>query len=500
MKFECSKAERASPFPTKAGAKGKLNFVYKNWCEKLNFNVIKKRERKRMKKLKIFLTMTAVVFSVMLCCSVNVFALTEGDWEFQLLDNEVNITGYNGSGGDVVVPETIYGRPVTKANFNHYRSGEHIGKVVSIKFPGSIKVIEDISYCRNLKTVVLSEGTEKLSSDAFYQCDSLENINFPSTLKVVGKEAFKGCEKLKDIDFPEGLAEINSSAFNNTGLTNVDLSKTSAKIGSGAFYGCENLKKARLPENMTEIPSLIFYECTSLSDIEIPANVEKIGNGAFDACKSLESIILPTSVKKIDDAFCGCEKLKEVVVPYGTTTIRQAFRSCPNLKAVYIPDTVTDLDSYVLSNSKNAVIYCTADSYAAKFCKKYKISYLTDNSVNSEITVLYNGTRISFHEYGQNPDLLNSRTLVPLRSIFETMGADVQWDASTNTVTAKRGKSEIKIQIGAGEMIKNGQNIAVDVPAQLVNNRTMVPVRVIAEAFGADVQWNNGGKTVLINE
>lgn len=455
-----------------------------------------------MKKLKIFLTMTAVVFSAMLCCSVNVFALTEGDWEFQLLDNEVNITGYNGSDKDVVVPETIYGRPVTKANFNHYRYGENIYEAVSIKFPGSIKVIEDISYCYDLKTVILSEGTEKIASGVFGYCKLLESINLPSTLKVIGEGAFEDCVKLKNINFPEGLAEINYNAFNDTGLTSVDLSKISAKIGKDVFAGCDKLKKVRLPENMTEIPGGLFWRCTSLSDIEIPANVEKIGGSAFYACKSLESIILPTSVKEIGgNAFSECEKLKEVVIPYGTTKIvSDAFSMCPNLKAVYIPDTVTYLADDVLYNSKNAVIYCTADSYVAKKCKEYKISYLTDNSVNSEITVLYNGTRISFHEYGQNPDLLNSRTLVPLRSIFETMGADVQWDASTNTVTAKRGKSEIKIQIGAGEMIKNGQNIAVDVPAQLVNNRTMVPVRVIAEAFGADVQWNNGGKTVLINE
>jgi len=58
----------------------------------------------------------------------------------------------------------------------------------------------------------------------------------------------------------------------------------------------------------------------------------------------------------------------------------------------------------------------------------------------------------------------------------------------------------VKIQIGANEMYKNGKTIPVDVPAMLLNNRTMVPVRVIAEAFEADVQWNGNGKTVLITE
>ncbi|MBQ3427778.1 MAG: copper amine oxidase N-terminal domain-containing protein [Clostridia bacterium] len=133
-------------------------------------------------------------------------------------------------------------------------------------------------------------------------------------------------------------------------------------------------------------------------------------------------------------------------------------------------------------------------------CKNWRISYLTDNSVNSGITVYYNGTRISFHSYGQNPELLASRTLVPLRSIFEAMGADVDWDNTTSTAIAKRNKVEIRVQIGANEIYKDGKSIPVDVPAQLLNDRTMVPVRVIAEAFGADVQWNENGKCVLITE
>ena len=128
------------------------------------------------------------------------------------------------------------------------------------------------------------------------------------------------------------------------------------------------------------------------------------------------------------------------------------------------------------------------------------MSYLTDNSVNSGITVLFNGTRISFHSYGQNPELLNSRTLVPLRSIFEAMGAEVECDGDTKTAVATRNGVTVKIQIGANEMYKGNEKIAVDVPATILNDRTMVPARVIAEAFGADVQWNANGKTVLINE
>ena len=132
--------------------------------------------------------------------------------------------------------------------------------------------------------------------------------------------------------------------------------------------------------------------------------------------------------------------------------------------------------------------------------EEYNIPYLTDNSVNTGINVYYNGTRVSFHAYDQNPEIVSSRTLVPLRAIFETMDAEVEWDAATSTVIAKRGKTEIKITIGENKMYKDGKEISVDVPAQIINSRTMIPVRVIAEAFGAEVAWNGNGNAVLINE
>lgn len=80
------------------------------------------------------------------------------------------------------------------------------------------------------------------------------------------------------------------------------------------------------------------------------------------------------------------------------------------------------------------------------------------------------------------------------------MKAEVQWDQASQTVTSTRNGVTIKLTIGANEMYKNGQPVAVDVPAQIINDRTMIPVRVIAEAFGASVDWNAAGRTVLINE
>ncbi len=458
-----------------------------------------------MKKFKILLTVFVAVVSIMLFSSLSVSALTEGDWEFNLLDDEVTIIGYLGSGGDVVIPDTIYGCPVT--NVYCWETGHTLDDATSIVYPKGLKVLNCNfragSTNKTLKKVVLPEGLEEIGNYALQGCEALESINIPSTVKKIG-DSFSWCKSLKHLTFPAGLESIAREAFNDCGIESVDLSHTQASLDREVFEGCKNLKSARLPSNLKKVPDYIFSGCTSLVEVEIPAGVEWIGGFAFLNCTSLKNVILPTSLKKLFEfgSFSNCDSLEEIVIPYGTTQIGgHAFENCDSLRAVYIPDTVTNIGILSpIEGSSNAIIYCSKGSKVAEHCKSRGISHLTDDSVNSGIHVLYNGKRISFHSYAQNPEILEGRTLVPLRSIFEAMGADVEWDGATSTATAKRGNVTVNIQIGSSAIYKNGNAIPVDVPAQLINGRTMVPARVIAEAFGADVQWNGNGRTVIITE
>ncbi|NLV22472.1 MAG: MBL fold metallo-hydrolase [Syntrophomonadaceae bacterium] len=102
-------------------------------------------------------------------------------------------------------------------------------------------------------------------------------------------------------------------------------------------------------------------------------------------------------------------------------------------------------------------------------------------------TVVLNGQQLTFDV---PPVIDDGRTLVPLRTIFESLGADVNWDVSTSTVTAKRDNTTISLQIGNATAYKNGSGIKLDVPAKLVENRTMVPLRFVSEALGCSVSWN----------
>lgn len=96
------------------------------------------------------------------------------------------------------------------------------------------------------------------------------------------------------------------------------------------------------------------------------------------------------------------------------------------------------------------------------------------------------------------PTIINGRTLVPLRAIFEALGVEPVWDGQTRTVTAKKGDTTIVLPIGSKHATVKGKQIELDVPAQIIDGRTLVPARFIAESLGADVGWDPDTRTVII--
>lgn len=117
---------------------------------------------------------------------------------------------------------------------------------------------------------------------------------------------------------------------------------------------------------------------------------------------------------------------------------------------------------------------------------------------SGDILVTVNGKFLVFVD--QKPVIVGDRTLVPLRAIFETLGADVGWDDLTKTVTANRDDLTVSLAIGSDKLYVNGAEKIIDVPAQIINSRTMVPIRAIAESFGCKVDWNDKNKSVIITD
>ncbi len=113
------------------------------------------------------------------------------------------------------------------------------------------------------------------------------------------------------------------------------------------------------------------------------------------------------------------------------------------------------------------------------------------------ITVTLNEKHL---EFDQPPIMVNDRVLVPLRVIFEELGATVTWDEKKQIVTAKRDNTKISLQIDSDKLYVNDDFTILDVPAQLINDRTLVPVRAISESFDCTVDWDGINQEVVINE
>ena len=97
------------------------------------------------------------------------------------------------------------------------------------------------------------------------------------------------------------------------------------------------------------------------------------------------------------------------------------------------------------------------------------------------------------------PVEMNGRTLVPLRAVSETLGAQILWDSNSKVVTATLGNTTVKVPIGSNIIYKNNEAVTIDVCAKIINDHTFVPIRAISEAFGCNISWNGENRTIGIN-
>lgn len=114
----------------------------------------------------------------------------------------------------------------------------------------------------------------------------------------------------------------------------------------------------------------------------------------------------------------------------------------------------------------------------------------------ASIRVLLNGENLDFDV---PPIIQNDRTLAPFRKIGEALGAQIEWDQDTKTVTAYKEDKTVILQIGNNIAYVNQTPLELDTPPIIRDDRTLVPIRFFSEAFGAAVMWDNAVRTVLIN-
>ena len=102
--------------------------------------------------------------------------------------------------------------------------------------------------------------------------------------------------------------------------------------------------------------------------------------------------------------------------------------------------------------------------------------------------------------FDQQPIVENGRTLVPLRAIFESLGAEVDWDSKTQTIVGTKGDTTVTLVVGNTTATVNDNVVELDVPPKIINDRALVPARFIAESLNCFVGWQEKTKTVYITD
>ncbi len=288
-------------------------------------------------------------------------ALTYDDYEYTVLEDEtVEITKYQGTETEIVVPSVIDEKPVTS-----------IGK---------------LSFCfKTITSVFIPDSVLSIGESAFYMCESLEEINLPDSIISIDRCAFAYCKSLKEIAIPDGISILREATFTD----------------------CRELNSVIIPESITVLERMVFYDCKKLAEISIPDTVISIGANAFgntlwlnnrqnedplvvinriliDGKKSSGDINVPGGVKIIgNNAFEGNRNIKAVTLPYGLMDIAQdAFLNCTQLVSINISNTVQNIGNRALFHCLNMMSVVIPKSVME--IGEYAIGYYQKSSPTSE--------------------------------------------------------------------------------------------------------------------
>jgi hypothetical protein len=175
------------------------------------------------------------------------------DFTYTNTNGTITITGYTGPGGNVAIPSTINGLPVTS--------------------------IGDQAFwfnCANLTGITIPDSVTNIGRFAFGNCSSLVALTIGNGVTTIGLGAFNVCHSLTNVTIPDSVLNLEDGYY--------------TVGGGGAFYYCTSLTNVIIGNSVTNIGDSAFWFCTSLTNITIPRSVLRIGAHAFESCAGLEGV------------------------------------------------------------------------------------------------------------------------------------------------------------------------------------------------------------------
>lgn len=236
---------------------------------------------------------------------------------------EVEVAGLGCAEGDIVIPDTYRGMPITSIGAQAFRGKS---KLTGVVMSNNIKSIGKGAFynCTFLKSVTFSQNLTSIGDNAFQSCRWLEGVlTIPQNVTAIGENAFIYCDALTDVQFNSGLKEIGKNAFASCkGLTALSIPNSIETIGNSAFYDCQQLKSVQLGSGVKLIDESAFAKCISLESVTFNAGLKTVGKFAFRECTELKTVICSDSIEKIcEKAFYDDAKLSSVTLGNGLKRI-----------------------------------------------------------------------------------------------------------------------------------------------------------------------------------
>lgn len=171
-----------------------------------------------------------------------------------------------------------------------------------------------------------------------------------------------------------------------------------------------------------------------------------------------------------------------------------------NHEVIWLYDRVKLNTKVIILRNNHASFDNIAERYGYKLVKPSQPQPAEPpKPVEEEVGLYINDEKKNFDD---SPilNLKTNRVLVPMRNIFEELGADVKWDEASKQVTATKGDTTIVLTVGSKKATINGQVVEFDIETQIRNGRTYVPVRFVSEALQAEVTWDTNERVVRITK
>ena len=278
---------------------------------------------------------------------------------------------------------------------------------------------------KEIKDLVIPDGTTSIGDYAFYSCSELISVNVPNSVTSIGERAFDGCSALTNIRIEDCERKLSmkytaflscplttlymgrnistsnyiSPFFDKSTLSTITISNSVTDIGACLFRDCSWLTEIKIPNSVTSIGGSAFYGCTGLTNVSIPNSVTSIGSSAFSGCTGLTNVSIPNSVTSFENSvFEGCSGLKSLRFEDGESTLTFSDKFPNTIDSLYLGRNIAVMSSYfntgenklsVLSIGKYVVslddkmfYYCNnitkVISYATEPPVAYPLTFTTD--------------------------------------------------------------------------------------------------------------------------